>query len=89
MQKQIFDLEHAPTNIEEKNKLEKRLKLLINEVLTDKQKQYLVDYYFNGLKQYEIAEKYAVAPSTVCRGINGAKARLGIKAYWLDYFYMM
>lgn len=86
LEKKIFDFSTGSTNYEEKEKIKKRMFKLINEVLTPKQRIYLLEYYFNGLKQYEIANKYGVACSTVCRGINHAKAKLGIKAYWLDLY---
>lgn len=86
MEKKIFDFSSGATNYEEKEKIKKRMMLLIKEVLPDKQRTYLIDYYFNGLKQNEIAKKYGVACSTVCRGIQHAKAKLGIKAYWLDLY---
>lgn len=86
MEKKIFDFSSGATNYEEKEKIKKRMMALIDEVLSDKQKTYLIEYYFNGLKQYEIANKYGVACSTVCRGIQHAKAKLGIKAYWLDLY---
>lgn len=86
MEKKIFDFSSGATNYEEKEKIKKRMMILIKEVLPDKQRTYLIDYYFNGMKQNEIAKKYGVACSTVCRGINHAKAKLGIKAYWLDLY---
>ncbi|MCI5598868.1 MAG: hypothetical protein MR360_06105 [Ruminococcus sp.] len=86
LEKKIFDFSSGSTNYEEKEKIKKRMFKLINEVLPPKQRIYLLEYYFNGLKQYEIADKYGVACSTVCRGINHAKAKLGIKAYWLDLY---
>lgn len=86
LEKKIFDFSTGSTNYEEKEKIKKRMFKLINEVLPSKQRIYLLEYYFNGLKQYEIANKYGVACSTVCRGINHAKAKLGIKAYWLDLY---
>lgn len=86
MEKKIFDFSSGASNYEEKEKIKKRMMILIKEVLPDKQRTYLIDYYFNGMKQNEIAKKYGVACSTVCRGINHAKAKLGIKAYWLDLY---
>ena len=86
LEKKIFDFSTGSTNQEEKEKNKKRMYKLNSEVLPPKQRIYLLEYYFNGLKQYEIANKYGVACSTVCRGINHAKAKLGIKAYWLDLY---
>ena len=38
---------------------------IYKDLLTDKQKQYFMDYYFNNLSLSEIAEKYSVSRNAI------------------------
>ncbi|MFI3254434.1 MAG: sigma-70 family RNA polymerase sigma factor [Eubacteriales bacterium] len=56
--------------------LSKILNKAIEEYLTEKQKDYLKLYYYEGLKQCEIAKIYGVEKSTVSRVIANAKRKI-------------
>lgn len=48
----------------------------IDELLTDKQREYVKLYYFEGLAMPKIAERLGVNKSTVFRGLAAAKKHL-------------
>ena len=57
--------------------IDKRLlRRVITERLTPIQRDYLSDYYFNGMTMREIAATRGVAVSTVSRTISRAKVRI-------------
>lgn len=51
------------------------LKIIENE-LPEKEKQYLIDYFYNNLRVLEIAKKYGVHRSTASRGLKRGVATL-------------
>lgn len=42
------------------------------ETMTEKQRRAFIDYYFSGMEPADIAEKYGVGKSTICRHLNWA-----------------
>ena len=66
----------AATNDDQIARLKKNLQYAIEYDLTDKQRKYLVAYYFEGKKQREIAHEFGVNKSVVSRTISRAKKRL-------------
>lgn len=50
----------------------KRLRRVMENELTKKQRLYLEAYFFRDMTMVEIAQKYGVSPSTVCRTIHRA-----------------
>lgn len=51
-------------------------RIAIRDELTERQRTYIMAYYYDHLTMEEIAEKFAVNTSTVCRVISRAKKRL-------------
>lgn len=51
-------------------------RVAVRDELTEQQRTYIVAYYYDRLTMEEIAEKFAVNKSTVCRTISRAKKRL-------------
>lgn len=64
------------SNTEELNEVKKNVVKAINLLLTKKQKEYVVDYYVNGLNMKDIAEKNGVDKSCVSRTIKRARSRM-------------
>lgn len=54
----------------------KRMQLVIQEELTELQRQVLTAYYFEGKKLHQIAEERSVTTSTVCRTLKRAENKL-------------
>ena len=53
-----------------------RLRKVIENELTEKQRQILIAYYFQNQTMAEIAEARGVCSSTVCRTLHRAEARV-------------
>lgn len=51
-------------------------RVAVRDELTERQRTYIMAYYYERLTMEEIAEKFAVNKSTVCRTINRAKKQL-------------
>ena len=51
-------------------------RVAVREELTDQQRTYILAYYYEHLTMGEIAQKYAVNKSTVCRTVKRARDRL-------------
>lgn len=71
------------TNKGDINKMKHLLKKAINRELTNKQRQCLMMYYFEGKKMTEIAKELNLNKSTVTRHIQKAKHNLKCAA---DYY---
>lgn len=54
----------------------KRVKRVIEEELTDVQREILLAYYFGELTQAQIAAQRGINKSTVCRTLHRAEKRL-------------
>lgn len=54
----------------------RRLKKVIEKELTENQRQILIAYYFQNRTMAEIAQERGVCPSTVCRTLHRAEARV-------------
>ena len=52
------------------------LKLVIDECLTQKQREYLTEYFFQEMNIPQIADLHGVAGSTVSRTLKRAKKRI-------------
>lgn len=52
------------------------LRRVIEERLTERQQEYLSDYYFGGMNIYEISKTRGIAPSTVSRTLRRARRRI-------------
>lgn len=58
------------------------VRMIIEEALSEKQREYLCDYYFDGLSMSRSAELHGVSLSTVSRTIKRAENRIrGILKY--------
>ena len=54
----------------------RRLRRVIEQELTDKQRQTLIAYYFQNKTMTQIAQEQQVNRSTVCRTLHRAEARI-------------
>ena len=54
----------------------RRLRRVIEQELTDLQREILEDVYFRGKKQVQIAAERGINRSSVCRTLHRAEARL-------------
>lgn len=66
---------NGSTNRSELKKMSVFLNEIIKETLTDKQRTYLL-LYVNGMQQKQIAHRFGVSESTVCRHIKAATIKL-------------
>ncbi len=65
-------------------KLTKRaIRKIIQDELTERQKEYIMLYYYNDMDMCEIAKMYGVNKSTISRTIN--RARMNILEYTKYY----
>lgn len=69
-------LSSSTSNHNERTKMKKMLLKAIDHELTDLQRYCLVEHYFNGKKQKEIAEELGVNSSTISRHVTCAKEKL-------------
>ncbi len=78
------------TNAEEMNRVKLALWRALHEDITEKQRQYLLLYYGEGLNMNQIGERMGVDKSTVSRTIKRGESRLrrclryGAKRFLLD-----
>lgn len=78
------------TNAEELSRVKLALWRALHEDITDKQRQYLLLYYAQGMNMVEIGRQMGVDKSTVSRTIKRGEARLrrclryGAKRFLLD-----
>ena len=54
----------------------RRLQRVIENELTDKQREILIAYYFQNMTMAEIAQARGVCSSTICRTLHRAEARV-------------
>ena len=52
------------------------IRLAIQYQLTEKQRQAVALYYYDQYNIYEIAQQLGIAPSSVCRRLQGARRRI-------------
>lgn len=64
------------TNREEIEEVKRVLLWALNNVLTDKQRLYMIEYYINDLNTVEIGEKYNRDKSCISRTLKRARRRL-------------
>lgn len=69
-------LEEENTNAEELSRVKLALLRALQEDITEKQRQYLLLYYGEGLNMVQIGEKMGVDKSTVSRTIQRGESRL-------------
>lgn len=69
-------LEEENTNAEELSRVKLALLRALHEDITEKQRQYLLLYYGEGLNMVQIGEKMGVDKSTVSRTIQRGESRL-------------
>ncbi len=56
---------------------------VLNEHLTERQRQLVYHYYYEGKSQREIAAMYGVHPATVSRTLSRARVRIeSVMRYW-------
>lgn len=66
----------ASSNSKDLEETKRAMGRAIQIMLTDTQRLYLMEYYFNGLNMIEIGEKYNRDKSTISRAIKRAKMKL-------------
>lgn len=83
MQRRRVSLELAEFELSRKHcgegsrKIDPRVvRMIIDEALSEKQREYLCDYYFDGLSMRRAAELHGVSLSTVSRTIKRAENRI-------------
>ena len=64
------------TNSQEKSRMKQVLFKAIKEELSQKQRICLIEYYIDGRKKKEIADRLSLNPSTVTRHIKRAEEKL-------------
>ncbi|MEE1047351.1 MAG: sigma-70 family RNA polymerase sigma factor [Clostridia bacterium] len=72
----LTDFYSSGDNNRQVERMKKALLKAIDTELTDRQKQIVIEYYFNGLSVTKIAEIYDVSKSTVSRHLSRARERL-------------
>ena len=72
------------SNSVEYRKMLRILRKVVDEQLSERQKQYVMLYYYKRMKITQIAQMFGVNKSTVSRTIN--RARQNIKRY-MQYYY--
>lgn len=68
--------EYGESNTKLVNNLKKILKCAIKNELTEKQKNILQLYYYDEYNMEQIAQKYSVNKSTICRHIHNAMKKI-------------
>ena len=64
------------TNTRQLSAMKKALNDAINSELTDRQKQMVTEFYFEGASVTQLAEKYGLSKSTVSRHLSRSRERL-------------
>ena len=64
------------TNAEKKKQAIKTIANVMQNELTDKQREYITAYYIEGKKQKEIAERYGICTATVSKSIKAGMRKL-------------
>lgn len=73
------------TNESSRERMKKILSMAVLNELTERQRVCIIDYYFNGKKQKEIAENLGIDSSTVSRHIIKARDKLRhIASYYVN-----
>lgn len=70
-----FIFECSGSNSAMLNRMKSYVPKVVNQNLTDKQKSYIIEYFFFGLNVREIAEKFGVNKATVSRTIRRGMKR--------------
>lgn len=72
----VYTREMAADNAQELDKLKENLAKALRQDVTDRQRQFLLLYYGQGLNMRQIGERMGVNKSTVSRTIKRGEARL-------------
>ena len=59
-----------------KSAVKTAIKTAIDEALTDRQREFVEEYYFEGLTIYEISERHGVCPPSVSRTLGRARKNI-------------
>lgn len=65
-----------PVKSSAKSAIKTAIKTAIDEALTDRQREFVEEYYFEGLTIYEISERHGVCPSSVSRTLGRARENI-------------
>lgn len=68
--------EHARDNTHDLDRMKAAIPEIIHEKLTEKQRNYILVYFFDGLNVREIGERYGVNKATVSRTIRRGMRRI-------------
>lgn len=66
----LWRLQNGESNRDDIDRAKQLLPVIINEVLTEKQRDYILKYFMDGMNIVQIAKLYGVDCSTVSRTIN-------------------
>lgn len=72
----VNDFEEISTNVHRVNAAKQALKTALRDELTDRQRECVTLYYFNGMTEEQTANELGITKSTVCRHLQKAKRRL-------------
>lgn len=72
----VDDFEEISTNERKLNLTKQALKTALKHELTDRQRECVTLYYYNGMTEQQTAEELGITKSTVCRHLQKAKRRL-------------
>ena len=59
-----------------KSAVKTAIKTAIDEALTDRQREFVEEYYFEGLTIYEISKRHGVCPPSVSRTLGRARENI-------------
>ena len=65
-----------PVKSSAKSAIKTAIKTAIDEALTDRQREFVEEYYFEGLTIYEISERHGVCPPSVSRTLGRARENI-------------
>ena len=65
-----------PVKSSAKSAVKTAIKTAIDEALTDRQREFVEEYYFEGLTIYEISERHGVCPPSVSRTLGRARENI-------------
>ncbi len=72
----VADVFERESNSHKLSVMKKALVKAINSELTDRQRQMVTEYYFEGTSVTEIAKKHGLSKSTVSRHLSRSRERL-------------
>lgn len=65
-----------PVKSSAKSAVKTAIKTAIDEALTDRQREFVEEYYFEGLTIYEISKRHGVCPPSVSRTLGRARKNI-------------